>query len=162
MVRLDNRGFTLVEVLAVIVILGVLSTILVFSVTGLLKKGEEDNYNSLRNSIISAARVYISDKRSDIVLDSTDKCDNDNRYRRIATVDGKVINSMLSVKILVDDKLLSTGEIVNPKKKGQKLDLNGSYVYVKYSCDTREYIYGCFDDDSCSSLFKSHLDWKNS
>ena len=161
MIKLNNRGFTLVEVLAVIVILGILSTILVFSVTGLLKKGEEDNYNSLRNSIISAAKIYMSDNRYDVLLDE-DKCTDDNPYRNVKKVGVIEINSNLSVKVLVDNHLLSTNEIVNPKSKNQKLDLVNSYVYVKYNCNTRDYVYGCFDDDNdCFDTWKSKLKWNS-
>ena len=41
---MNNKGFTLVEILAVVIILGILITIMIPSVTHLLKENEERNY----------------------------------------------------------------------------------------------------------------------
>ena len=68
--NLNNKGFTLIEVLAVIVILSILMAIMVPSVGNIMKKNKEDNYQNLKDSIISAAKIYISDNRYQITVGS--------------------------------------------------------------------------------------------
>ena len=43
MKKLDNKGFTLVEVIAVVVILSVLSLLIVPSISGLLNRSKENS-----------------------------------------------------------------------------------------------------------------------
>ena len=49
MKKLDNKGFTLVEVIAVVVILSVLSLLIVPSISGLLNRSKENSYSDLIN-----------------------------------------------------------------------------------------------------------------
>ena len=161
---LNNKGFTLVEVLAVVVILGVLSTILVSTVGYLLKQNEKDNYNNLKSSFLSATKVYMSDNRYNIKL-ADDSCD-DNDYRSISKINDVSINdNKLFIKTLIDNKLLSIDKIKNPKDSNQILDNNNSYIIIKYSCNNKDYVYGCFDDDDsfadCANIGRSHLVWFN-
>ena len=75
--RFDNKGFTLVEVLAVIVILGVLMAIMIPNVGNIIQKNKSDSYDSLKKSLVAAAKVYISDNRYEITIDS-DSCSSNN------------------------------------------------------------------------------------
>ena len=147
MLKINNRGFTLIEMLAVIVILGVLSAIMVPTVTTLIAKNKEDNYDNLEKSILSAAKVFISDYRYDIQLDSSDICDsdNDNDTRKISIITDVVDfddDSKLTIKTLVDNGYLTTnsdGKILNTKDDSKHLDLVNSYVKVEYKCNTKDY-----------------------
>lgn len=146
--KLNNKGFTLIELLAVVVILGVLSAITVPTVTSLINKNKEDNYESLKKSILSAAKIYISENRYNITLDST-TCNDVNKTRNISTINAS--NDMfienesgkLKVSVLIDSGDLNDGRetIINPKNNNQKLDLDNSYVIVKYNCNTKDYDY---------------------
>lgn len=55
-----DRGFTLVELLIVIVILGILATVTVFAVRGITNKGQESACNADKKTIEVAAESYMA------------------------------------------------------------------------------------------------------
>ena len=58
---MNNKGFTLLEIILVVAILGVITLIVVPSVSSILNKNKNDQYENLKKSIISAAKMYVSD-----------------------------------------------------------------------------------------------------
>lgn len=60
---MNNKGFTLVELIGAIVILAIILVIITPLVTTTLKKGVEDADKQTINSIKAAARSYVSDYR---------------------------------------------------------------------------------------------------
>ena len=54
----QNKGFTLVELLIVIVILGILATVTVFAVTGITNKGKTSACQSDAKTIQTAEEAY--------------------------------------------------------------------------------------------------------
>ncbi len=143
--KLNSKGFTLVEVLAVIVILGVISTILISSVGSMLVQNSDDSLKNLKNSIKSSVKLFISDHRYDIELDSGTTCVNNDNKRNIYAIEGvdNISNSRITLKMLIDDKLLSTdnNKIINPKNN-REVDTNLSYIEVYYNCKTKDYQFG--------------------
>lgn len=150
--KINNKGFTLIELLAAVVILSIIVAIMVPSVNYLINKNKEDNYNALKASIISAAKVYISDNRYNITLKYDDNgglCGIDEDEEDIAKIvingaESILNNSKLPIKLLVESKTLSTiseDKIINPRDKNQSLNLDSSYVLVKYQCNTKDYTY---------------------
>lgn len=144
--KLNNKGFTLVEVLAVIVILGILSTIMISSVGGMLNQNKENNYNNLTKSIKAAAKMLISDYRYDIKL-AEEACDSNNQ-RNIETITidtiENTINSKVTVDLLIEKKYLSTNKdnkIIDPRND-KEIDRDNSYIIVKYNCIKKDYDYG--------------------
>ena len=61
--RLNNKGFSLIEILAVVVILGIVSTIGIVSVTRLVDNSRKHYYESQKNNLVLAARSYASDHK---------------------------------------------------------------------------------------------------
>ena len=139
--KLNNKGFTLIELLAVIVILSILMSIMVPSVGNIIQKNKEDNYQSLKDSIISAAKIYISDNRYQITIGN---CISPSDKVAILSINNMTLTeSKIPIQILADAgnlKTTSEGKIINPKDK-KNLNLNSSYVVVKYQCDKKEYEY---------------------
>ena len=139
--NLNNKGFTLIEVLAVIVILSILMAIMVPSVGNIMKKNKEDNYQNLKDSIISAAKIYISDNRYQITVGS---CTTQNAKVAVLSINNVTLtDSKITIQTLADAgnlKTTSDGKIINPKDK-KSLNLDNSYVVVKYQCDKKEYEY---------------------
>ena len=177
MKKLNNKGFTLIEVLAVIVILGVLATITVPTVSNVIKQNEENSYKNLQKSIIAAAKIYISDNKYNITL--SDTCDSSNE-RNIITIkednsssdsekEITVTDSKIPIKLLVESGDLNDGNIniVNPRNKNLKLVLYNdninkeeSYILVKFDCSSKKFKYPEKGNDG--NYFESDikLNWK--
>lgn len=64
MKRYNNRGFTLVELLATITILGILTGIAIVSVSWIINSAKKNYYKSLKGTIISSAKSYYGDHRA--------------------------------------------------------------------------------------------------
>ena len=144
--NLNNKGFTLVELLGVVVILATITAIMVPSVNHLIDRNKEDNYNSLKNGIVRAAKIYVSDNRYNITLSYGNKlCDSGEFEESVSKIAGNTLtDNKLPIKLLVDAKVLTTnsdGKIINPKGKDKKLNLNNSYVLIKYQCSSKSYTY---------------------
>lgn len=147
MMKLNYKGFTLVELLAVIAIMGMLAVIMVPTISGVIEENKTNNLKNLENSIKSSARAYISDNRYEISLDDS-SCDNNNNKRNITSIGTgtnlkKITNSEISVSTLVNEGYLksNSGEIIDPKTN-KSIDKNNSYIKVTYDCSSKDFKYG--------------------
>lgn len=137
MLKLNNKGFTLIEILAVVVILGVLSTIMIPSVTSIIKKNRVENQENFKNSLISAAKAYITDNKYKIEF-STSNCSSG--YKCINKIDNTAIaDNKITLKILVDNGYLNEN-LKEPSTK-KEIDLTSSYVTVKYNINQKDFDY---------------------
>ena len=102
--KLNNKGFTLVEVIAVVGIITMLALILIPNVTKLINKQKKNSEDSIKNTILVAAEEYV----------------NDNRYRNID------INSITVEKLINEGYITPTkgNSIVNPSDKNKCLNNN--------------------------------------
>jgi len=82
----SHRGFTLVEVLIVIVIIGILATVTVFAVRGITDRGEEASCNVDRRVIVDASDFYMAD-RSVTLIPATGAGDADRFERTLVEAD---------------------------------------------------------------------------
>lgn len=55
----NKNGFTMIEILAVVTILGIISVIGVVAVSGMIKKGNENYYESQKKELITATKSYL-------------------------------------------------------------------------------------------------------
>ena len=101
--RLD-RGFSLVELLIVIVILGVLATVAVFAVRGITSKGEESSCGADARTLTIAADVYFVQNSTD-VLPATGA--DDDRYER-TLVDSGLLKDVSTYYDMAEDGTVST------------------------------------------------------
>ncbi len=159
--RLNNKGFSLVEVLAVVVILGVLVVIMIPAVNDVIKKNRENNLKDLKESIISSAKLYVSDNRYNIKL--SESCDNNpNGTVGVASIDGQAVAGLIFLFALNEKGYLSSSKIVNPNDK-KELDLQ-SYVKFEFDCKKREYVYYPFSNTGECNVVSSYkyscLKWK--
>ncbi len=137
--KLNNKGFTLVEMLAVVIILGVLAAIMVPTVTSMIRKNQQDNFKNLNKSIISAAKMYMSDNRYEITLDGQ-TCGGGVTKRSITYIgEQEIKNSQIPIQTLINNDYLTDGDMLNEDK--QEIDREKSYIKVTYNCATKKYIY---------------------
>ena len=161
MKKLNNKGFTLIEVLAVVVILSVLIAIMVPSVNHLIEKNKEDNYQSLKSGMIQATKVLFSDYRYEVSVNGS--CSDLVTELDIQKVGSYILAnpSKIPIHVLVDEENITTdqdGNIFNPKDKTKKLDLDESYVLVKYQCDTKDFRYQI--EETKDGEIVDYLKWK--
>ena len=62
-----DRGFSLVEVLIVIVVLGILATVVVFAVRGVAESAEENACLSERKTLSTAVEAYFAQNLTDVL-----------------------------------------------------------------------------------------------
>ena len=62
--KINNKGFSMVEILAVVVILGVLSTIGIVSVTRLIENSRKHYYEAQAEQLVLAAQSYANDNKN--------------------------------------------------------------------------------------------------
>ena len=76
---MNNRGFTLVELLATLVILAIVLTIGSFSIIKIIEHSKEKNFNLLLGEIRSAAEMYYQEcKYGESLDDDENVCSHDN------------------------------------------------------------------------------------
>lgn len=123
----NEKGFTLVELLAVIVILGVLTAIAVPSVLGISKKIKTDMYESKKKTVEVALELWADDNKSNCIKE----------------IDNLIIKNLIDGNYLkADDKNNSSftnpsnGENLYGVKVKKVLDDNNLTSYCKVTNDT--------------------------
>ncbi len=108
-----KKGFTLVELLAVIIILGLLTIIAIPSIIGILNNEKENISDSMKNIIINASSLYIEDNsgvypkvNNNVYCIKLESLVNDNRLSKPlkdpVTNKGIDLNKYVKVSIIND------------------------------------------------------------
>ncbi len=114
---MNRRGFTLIEVILVIVIIAILSLILIPNVMLFVDKNNVSMCEKLKDNIISSTKMYV----------------NENKYELGFDCNGV---KTITFQTLIDAGKI-TGPITNPITKEQ---VNGT-VTVIYNCDSKIFSY---------------------
>lgn len=139
MKKINNRGFTLVEVLAVIVILVIIVSIAIPNISASLERQDCKITKNRAKLIESSAKFYVSDNRNMVnsKLNSDQKC--------------KIEISKLKGKYLTEDDL---------KDKKNEDNVFADEEYVIYNASDESYNF-CFINDNCtynSDVCKDEVD----
>lgn len=122
---MNNKGFTLIELIATIALLAIISVISMVSISNALEESKIKNCENLLSSIKSSAKEYVSDNRYKLK-----SCTNNDEFNCV--YNNNKIN--ITAKTLVDNKYL-TGQIKDPFTDNEieedkiliKLTLNKDY-----------------------------------
>ena len=121
---MNKKGFTLVEVLAVIVVLGLLAAIITPVVNNLIKDSEDALYQKQINSVIDATKKYMID-HSDLIPEDVDNA-----------------TTVVFISDLIYDGTIENSSVINPKTKET---MNGCIV-VNYNGNYNQYEYNYYDE----------------
>ena len=116
---MNNKGFTLIETLMVIVLIGIISLILVPNVVSMINKNKTKSCENLKNNIISATKIYVNENKYDLNF----TCDNE--------VDITISTLKENGKISDDIKDPKTNIAISDEEK----------VEVTFNCTTKQFTY---------------------
>lgn len=124
---MNNKGFTLVELLAVIAILSILSGSAVTAVTSIITKQRKKAYKNFEGQLRSAAVNYVSD-RTDLVVPNSTTANYPTGRQDGFRVPNDAGWTILDAEELHDMGLIDN--LVDPSDKTE-CDYKNSYVKVK-------------------------------
>ena len=116
--NINKKGFTLIETLMVIALIGIISLILVPNVIFLINKNKTESCENLKKNIISATKIYVNENKYDLNF----TCDN--------TIE-------IPISTLIEVGKLSS-DIKNPINDE---DLTTKEIEVKFNCQTKQFTY---------------------
>ena len=61
-----TKGFTLIEIIATVAILGIMSVIAIVSVNGIIQKGKDEHYKAIEENTALATESYVQTNRDDL------------------------------------------------------------------------------------------------
>ena len=129
MEKLNKKGFTLVELIATIVVLALVVSISAYAITNIINSAKEKNYELLIKNIKDASETYYQEckysNNSGITCDDTVKLQDLVNYGYLkgnGTEDNKIDNK-------IDNKMKIVNPKVNPKDNN---DIGECSIAVKY------------------------------
>lgn len=142
--NMNNKGFTLIEIIIVIAIIALLALLIAPNAIGMINKNKIDNYKNLQDSIRRAADSYLSDERYE----------NDIRYYKNnyltpeycnSSNNPSVVYTKITLKDLVDGNYLTEGSngITNPctnEEMGSDKEIR-----ITLDCKTKKFTYDISD-----------------
>lgn len=132
---MKNKGFTLVELLAVVTLLGIIALIAIPVVTNAMSKQKEKLYYDQLNQLIKAAQNWGTD--------------NVDALRELPANCGESFNSDITLKTLIDgneDVSYLNKDFINPKTK----ENFSNETYVKVYKQGKNYLY-CVESPDCAN-----------
>ena len=134
-----KNAFTLVELLAVLVIIGILSAISIAIYSNSIVESKKSLSDFQKRQLIESARTYVA----------VNTIDFNNIFDSMATEDNDSCVA-LAIKVLIKEGLISQ-EVVDPQDTSTQLD---GYIKIKYDTSTSQYEYNYENESYASSICK--------
>ena len=127
--KMNNRGFTLIELIVTIALLALISTISVSVIGNIRGKHNVNAYYELLKNVESAAKLYVTDNRYNLnSVGINIKCPNNNTFT-------------ISLQKLVDNGYLTVDNDEIKNFDGSTLNLSDNKVTVTYDCTKKNFTY---------------------
>lgn len=117
---MKRKGFTLVELLAVIVILGIIGVIVFPTITKTMRNSKQKAYEEQINEIVRNAKIWGGKHTEELPEIGSEK------------------SVCISLEVLQNEGLLAFGDIKDPRDEEKNID--GS-IQITYSKEYHQYIY---------------------
>lgn len=128
---MGKKGFTLMELLAVIVVLGIIATIAVPSIIGIHNAINKDMLDKKVEIIEEAAKLYGSDMKNSIINSSLKYKGNSCRSIIVSDLYPNYLDKDNDNECLKSTSTGTVGCIVNPSDKNNYLDKYEVIIYYK-------------------------------
>ncbi len=115
-----KKGFTLIELIAVVAILGLIALVVYPAIGSVIKNAREETYNDQVDVIINAAKEWSTDIKNVAKL----------------TSDGSAYE--LTVQTLIDEGYIKNNEIKDPRNSEKNMD---GTVLIRYNKEIKSYDY---------------------
>lgn len=143
---MNDKGFTLIEVIAVIAIMGLLAIIITPNVIKVLDQGQQKSYDIMINNIVIASKNFYEEcKYGDIKEDDGSKmiCE-----KEVNITLGELVNlgflTGTNKEVCNDNECITKKVIINPKNN---LDISNCNVTIKVDNNNGKVIYEVIGND---------------
>lgn len=143
---MNNKGFTLIEMIMVIAILAMLAVLTTPNVIKMINKNKADNYNSVIDSIVSSCDLYVSDKRYELRFNNT--CSGD--YEATPNV-----STSITLQDLVNSKDISTP--IRNECTNEELNYDTIKITITLDCKTKNFSYKIEDPSNKHFIRKNDV-----
>lgn len=143
---MNNKGFTLIEMIMVIAILAMLAVLTTPNVIKLINKNKVDNYNYVIDSVIKACDLYTSDNRYDLKFNGS--CTGD--YEATPNISTEV-----TLKALVDANYISTP--IRNECTNEEIGYDTIKITITLDCKTKNFSYKIEDTSNKHFIRKNDV-----
>ena len=128
---MNNKGFTLVEIIAVISLLALLSVVIIVNMNGVQESNNENEIKKFKDRITSAGCQYI-DKGSNLKLSTNSNCSVNSSLTTREGCKALSDGCYVCLNTLVQEGLIDKSEIDPTNNKVLKDELTSIRVKVKW------------------------------
>lgn len=143
---MNNKGFTLIEMIMVIAILAMLAVLTTPNVIKMINKNKVDNYNSVIDSVVKACDLYTSDNRYELNFNGTCSAD----YEATPTV-----STSITLQDLVNSKDISTP--IRNECTNEELSYDTIKITITLDCKTKNFSYKIEDTSNKHFIRKNDV-----
>ena len=118
---MNNKGFTLVEVMAMLVIISIALFVIVRQVGSTLSITKKESYEVMKDNIISASEDYITECNNNIISCDLDWNNDKFSFKAILLKESGYFNNLDSP---IDGKDLSNCLIINASRNNGVIDID--------------------------------------